>query len=291
MNGAFRWFLAAAGNQSAGSAAAVYKDAADYSHIAFDTVIQSGDSASDVYGVAIKPDGTKFYHVDGSEDLEEYNLSTAYDITSHGSRVAQVNLGTISSNRNTACTSIFFKPDGTKLFTTDVDDNFYIYSLSTAWDITTISYVGLFDMGNVLDLRGMYVSPDGTKFFGVDWRRDRVYRWSLSTAWDITTGTRDQASSLLDISSTISERIPRGFWMSDDGLKAYILGDYRNRITSFDLSTAWDITEIDGPSDSLLNIGSQETTPLSWCFSSDGRYIYVGGAAGNGVDQYDRGTV
>ena len=290
MNGAFRWFLAAAGNQSAGGAAAVYKDAADYSHIAFDTVIQSGDTASDIYGVAIKPDGTKFYHIDGAEDLEEYNLSTAYDITSHGSRVAQVNLGTISSNKNTDCTSIFFKPDGTKLFTTDVDDNAYQYSLSTAWDITTISYVKLFDMGNVRDLRGMYFSPDGTKFYGVDWRRDRVYRHDMTTAWDIGTASRTQVSSLLDINSTIDERTPRGFWMSDDGLKAYILGHFRNRIYSFDLTTAWDITEIDGPSDSLLNIGSQETGPLSWCFSSDGRYIYVGGAIGNGVDVWDRGA-
>ena len=287
MNGPFKWFLAAAGNQSAdGGTTAVYKDVGDYSHIAFDTV----NAGSNVYGVAIKPDGTKFYHIDGVEDLEEYNLSTAYDITSHGSRVAQVNLGTISSSKNTACTSIFFKPDGTKLYTTDVDDNAYQYSLSTAWDITTISYVQLFDMGNVRDVRGMYFSPDGTKFFGVDWRYDRVYRHDMTTAWDISTASRTSTSSFLDISSTISERTPRAFWMSDDGLKAYVLGDYRNRVYSFDLDTAWDITDIDGPSDSLLNIGSQETAPLSMCFSSDGRYMYIGGASGDGIDQYDRGA-
>ena len=122
MNGAFRWFLAAAGNQSGGGpTTAVYKDAADYSHIAFDTV----NAGSNVYGVAIKPDGTKFYHIDGAELLEEYNLSTAYDITSHGSRVAQVNLRTISGNRNADCTSIFFNPDGATLLNTDADDKFY----------------------------------------------------------------------------------------------------------------------------------------------------------------------
>ena len=42
MIGANRWFAAAAGNQPAGASAADYRNAGEYSHIAFDTVVQSG---------------------------------------------------------------------------------------------------------------------------------------------------------------------------------------------------------------------------------------------------------
>ena len=290
MNGASRWFLAAAGNQSADDGTtADYRDAADYSHVRFNTIINSGAASSDVYGVAIKSDGTQFYHVGTDELLEAYNLSTAYNINTHGNRVAATSLYSINSG-NGALTSIFFKPDGTALYTTDVDDNVYQYSLSTAWDITTISYVRAKDLGNVLNPNGIYFSPDGTKFFFTDWRRDYIYRYDMTTAWDISTSTRTGASRALDISATIRERAPRAVWLSDDGLKVYVVGTYRDTIYSFDLSTAWDITEIQGGADSSLYIGNKETVPLSMCFSSDGRYIYIGGGTGNGVDQYDRGA-
>ncbi len=76
--------------------------------------------------------------------------------------------------------------------------------------------------------------------------------------------------------------------MSDDGTKAYILGAGQDRIYHFDLSTAWDVSLINGSEDSFLSISSYETTPNAICFSSDGKHIYVGGAVGDGVDQFSR---
>ena len=293
MNGPFRWFLAAAGNQSGGGpTTADYREASEYTHIAFDTVVQSGDSGSDVLGVFIKPDGTKFYHMDTAEQVEEYNLSTAFDITSHGNRINRVNLRTLSSNQNAAGTSIFFKPDGTKMWCSDIDDCLYEYTLSTAWDISTISYTRRRSFTAQFDnFRGLYFSPDGTKVFGIDNRIDRVKRFNMSTAWDITTTTYHSQSSLLDVSSTINERTPICFWMSDDGLIAYVVGSTRDYIYSWDLDEAWDISgNLNRNADSFRYIRTQETSARCMCFSSDGRYIYIGGASGNGVDVWDRGT-
>ena len=106
MSNLAKYLMAAAGNTSSAGGSADYREASEYTHIAFDTVVGFGDSGSDVLGVFIKPDGTKFYHMDTAEQVEEYNLSTAFDITSHGNRINRVNLRTLSSNQNAAGTSI-----------------------------------------------------------------------------------------------------------------------------------------------------------------------------------------
>lgn len=279
-----KYLMAAVGNTSS-EEGVVYKDVDQYSHVRFDTMNAAGVN---VTGVFVHPDGTKFYHLAGVL-LKEMNLSTAFNISTHGSAVNTVNI-TSHHGGNSLPSGIFFKPDGTKLFITDNDDTLYAYSLSTAWDISTISSDGSKSLTGPFNLfRGPYFSPDGTKFFGIDPNLDRVKGFNLTTAWDISTiGSVVSTSSLLDISSTINEANPRGFWMSDDGTKAYIVGAGKDRIYHFDLSTAWDVSLINGPADSFLSISSYETTPNAICFSPDGKHIYIGGAVGDGVDQFSR---
>jgi len=283
--------MAAAGNTSSAEEVVDYREASEYTHIAFDTLTTSG--AGDVFGVFIKPDGTKFYHIDIGENLEEYDLSTPFDITSHGNRVNVVNIrgSSYSNGANAAARSIFFKPDGTKMWCADIDDSLYEYTLSTAWDISSISYTRSRSFAVEFDnFRGLYFSPDGTKLFGIDNGLDRVKRFTLSTAWDMTTETYHSQSSLLDISTTINEGTPTTFWMSDDGLIAYVVGSTRDYIYSWNLTTAWDITQINGDADSSLYIKTQEDAARAMCFSPNGRYLYIGGASGHGVDVWDRGA-
>lgn len=279
--------MAAAGNSSADTIVADYRDADEYLHDAFDTV----NSTNTVMAVAISRDGTKFYHLDPSENLKQYALSTPYDITSHGSQVATKNLGTLSSGANAFVTSLFFKPDGTRLFASDsIDDAVYEYSLSTAWSISTLSYVGSHSVSdNISGFRGIYFSPDGTKMFGISAAQKRAKRWDLSTAWDIS--TESYHSQSFSTRLELGERSPVGFWMSDDGTIAYILGTRFDRIYSFDLDPAWDMSDIRSSGlNSSIAIRNQEDSGTDICFSADGRYIYLGGTSGQGVDQYDRGT-
>lgn len=286
-----KYLMAAAGNTSSVEEGADYREASEYTHIAFDTLTTSG--AGDLLGVFIKPDGTKFYHIDVGENVEEYDLSTPFDITSHGSRVSVVNIRTssYSNGANAAARSIFFKPDGTKMWCADLDDFLYEYTLSTAWDTSTISYTRSRSFTAEFDaFRGLYFSPDGTKMFGIDDVLDRVKRFTLSTAWDMTTETYHSQSSLLDVSTTINEATPTTFWMSDDGLIAYVVGTTRDYIYSWNLTTAWDITQINRDADSSVYIGNQEQAARAICFSPNGRYLYIGGASGHGVDVWDRGA-
>ena len=288
-----KYLMAAAGNTSSAEEGADYREASEYTHIAFDTVVDSGATVGDLRGIFIKPDGTKLYHIDIGENLEEYNLSTPFDITTHSNRVSAVNIRTssYSNGDNAAATSIFFKPDGTKMWCADADDYLYEYSLSTAWDISTISYTRKRGYTVSFDFfRGLYFSPDGTKMFGIDSTLDRIKRFNLSTAWDITTGPYHSQSSLLDVSTTINEGTPVCFWMSDDGLIAYVVGSTQDYIYSWNLTTAWDITQINRAADSTVYIRNQEDAARDMCFSPDGRYLYICGASGHGVDVWDRGS-
>lgn len=281
-----KYLMAAAGNTSSTPASAVYKDANEYSHVRFDVM---NEGINNVVGVFIHPDGTKFWHM-AANDIKECNLSTAFDISTHGSILTTVDTANIQSG-NSGASGMFFKPDGTKLFVSDVDDFLYAYDLSTAWDISTMSSAGSKNLTAPFNnLRGPYFKPDGTKFFGIDPSLDKVKGFNLTTAWDISTiGSVVSESSLLDISTTINEPSSAGFWMSDDGMQAYICGYGNDKVYHFNLSTAWDVSSINSSADSVLDVSSFETSPISICFSSNGQHMYIGGGSDpEGVDQFSR---
>ena len=88
-------------------------------------------------GIFLKPDGTKVYICGFTGDeINEYDLSTAYDIST-----ASFNQLFSISTQETSARQVFFKPDGTIMYVIGViNDTVYQYTLSTAWDISTASY-------------------------------------------------------------------------------------------------------------------------------------------------------
>ena len=275
--------MAAAGNKET----VLYKDAADYSHVRFDRMNLTGSQRP--FGIFIHPQGTKFYLTQENISIKEMNLSTPYDISTRSSFTASLSLGT----GNDAPRSMFFKPDGTKLYIADIDDHLYEYTLTTAWDISTGSLTQSKDLQAPFEvLWGNFFKPDGTKFWGCDPSIDRVRSFDLTTAWDISTinaSSYDQ-SALLDV-SPLSETTPRSIWWSNDGTKVYIVGAGGDRVMMWNASTPWyttAITNSTGDPDSVLYISGFEGLPLSLCFSADGKYMYISGANGDGVDQFVR---
>lgn len=280
-----KYLMAAVGNSSA--EAVLYKDAADYSHVRFDRMNLTGTQRA--FGIFIHPEGTKFYLIQENISIREMNLSTPYDISTRSSFTASLSLGT----GNNGPRSMFFKPDGTKLYITDIDDHLYEYTLTTAWDISTGSFTGSKNLTAPFNvLWGNFFKPDGTKFWGCDPSIDRVRGFDLTTAWDISTinaSSYDQ-SALLDV-SPLSATVPRSLWWSSDGTKVYIVGAGRDDVMMWNASTPWDTTAITnstGDPDSVLSTSSFEGIPLSLCFSADGKYMYISGAHGDGVDQLVR---
>jgi hypothetical protein len=218
------------------------------------------------YGIEFKPDGTKMYVVGASgDDINEYNLSTAWDVST-----ASYSQNFSVSVQETNPHSVRFKPDGTKMFVSgNTGDDVNEYSLTTAWDVSTASYVQNFVTGDT-GQNAITFSDDGTKMYTMGYTLDYIKEWDLSTAWSLSTVTFVQDSGELAIS-------PYGIQLVDDN-KLYVLSTYSttDTVVGYTLNTDKDIRTIDGiiQGDSELNNSTYDL--LGGCgISADGTKFFV----------------
>ena len=85
-----------------------------------------------------KPDGTVLYMVGSTPDgIWQYNLSTAWDLSTASYANKTINVGTQDTNPS----ALALSPDGTKVYIGGYSSKtLYQYNLSTAWDLSTASY-------------------------------------------------------------------------------------------------------------------------------------------------------
>lgn len=141
-------------------------------------------------GLFFKPDGTKMYVVGSSSDaVKEYNLGTAWVL----STVSYVQTFSISF-QTLFPTGIFFKPDGTKMYISGSDTDpsghyVYEYNLSTAWNISSTSYLQRFDVASLIEnISDVFFKPDGTKAYIPGYfLNDKIVEVNLVTAWNVST--------------------------------------------------------------------------------------------------------
>ena len=263
-----------------------FDDAANYSYVR-NSAINTGTNS--VYACAISPDGTNFYTVSATRQLKQQSLSTPYDISSYGSATTV----TLDATNFQNPLSLVFKPDGTKLFIANgASSKVSICSLSTAWDISTLSYDTEFNFEVPTAYTGQaqdfIFSHDGTKCFVLDAGTEKIVRFDLNTAWDITSGFSATSNSGLLYPGGINEPLSRGMAFSNDGKKVYITGFSTDTLHSYNLTTAYDITGVSGAADSTLNFLAYEATVSCLRFSANGKYFYIGGNAGDDFTQFQR---
>lgn len=148
------------------------------------TLTYSGNSfsvsaqESSTRGLFFKPDGTKLYII-GSVAVKafEYNMSSAWDITT--ASYSGNNFSTAAQDSSARC--LFFKPDGTKMFVLGGSNSaVYEYSVSSAWDVTTASYVTSFSVvSQDSAIQGLFFKSDGTMMFVVGSATDTVFAYTL----------------------------------------------------------------------------------------------------------------
>lgn len=128
--------------------------------------------------VFFKPDGTSMFVVGSTNDtVYAYNLSSAWDITTASYSGNNFSV----ASQDVSPTSLFFKPDGTKMFVLGSStDAVYEYSLSSAWDITTAGYITSFSVvSQESSPNGLSFKPDGTMMFVVGQAADTVFAYTL----------------------------------------------------------------------------------------------------------------
>lgn len=154
---------------------------ATYDNVSF-SVFGQDDSSRDLF---FKEDGTKLYVIgSGSDSIHQYTLTAAWDISSATYDSAQLDVSGEQLVPNDLC----FKPDGTRVFIVGAtkDGLFsgtaHQYSLSTAWDVSSGSYDGVFlDVdAQATQPSGLNVKPDGTKMYIIaGLNTDQVFQYSL----------------------------------------------------------------------------------------------------------------
>ena len=199
--------------------------------------------------------GNKFYITGStSERLEQFSLSTAYDITSytHDGYLLLSTYG-IGDTKN-----VIWNNNGTKFFILDDSGNHVNeFSVSNAWDVTSGTITEL----NELDIGTQETTPediafnsDGTKMFIAGSSGDDINVYDLSTGFDTST-------SSFDTNYNVAATSVRSLEFSSDGTKLMVADSGLDYIYYYTLSTAFDLSTLSTAT--IIDMGPSEYPTVS----------------------------
>lgn len=105
-----------------------------------------------------------------------------------------------------------------------------------------------------------------------------------SNAWNVAYTVYSNTS----FSVLAQETGPTGVFFKPDGAKMYVIGTTGDDVNEYNLSTPWDISTAAYLQN--FSISAQELTPADLFFKPDGAKMYVVGAAGDDVNEYNLST-
>lgn len=224
--------------------------------------------------------GTKFYTVGASnDDVNEFSVSTAYDVTSTVTELNEFFVGSQESSPE----DIAFSSDGTKMFICGTSgDDINVYDLTTGFDTSTASFDTNYNVGST-GVRTMCFSPDGTKLMVGDTNSDVIYYYTLSTAFDLSTLS---TASTIDLSppemrvlagslNNIAIAELRSIRFNDDGTYLYVVDAH----SSYDKVIQVRLMEPYNPTKAALGYIDADhvgvSAPNSFEFNNDGTRVFI----------------
>ena len=222
-----------------------------------------GSEDDDATDIKFNSDGTKLFLAGaGDEEINEYNLSTAYDVST------SVHQNTYFNGDGLEFVAIAFNTDGTKLFIYDKTGNDSIkqYSLGSPFDLSNAvlqkEYTGTNNKtlakinGNP---QGLAFSSDGTKMYVTGKSTDKIKEFTLSTPFDLSNVTLESGG--YDLSDEIDE--PSGIAFSDDGSKLFVLDSKNNTanrdVSEYDLTCGFGVINCIDPTANKDDVASIES--------------------------------
>ena len=190
----------------------------------FSIPVQPGETYVGLSDMYISYDGYHLFYVEAySHNIVHHTLSTAWDITTASSSYTSYS----SSYGDT--TGVHFSPDGTQMFTWAKNRKINKFSLSTPWDLSTVSYVNSSGfISNAFSQKGLHISHDGKRVYVVDDYPDQIWQYNLTTPWDISSINSVGGDDLLDVSNIDSQ--PRQVFVNDSGTNLYWTGDQYGKV-------------------------------------------------------------
>lgn len=187
-------------------------------------------------GVFWKPDGLKLFIVTSADNIYQFTLTSAWDMTTASYDGAR----SISSDVSEPY-GLHFSSNGSKVFVMDYTGaHVSEFSLGTNWDVTATGWAhesdyatGSIDNGNLDYPDTFTMSNDGTKFYGTDGYY--IYQWTLDVAWDLSEGVTFNGTRSIGGSNIA------GLSFNSDGTQLVMSERGGDLIWVFSLSTAYDI--------------------------------------------------
>ncbi len=216
----------------------------------------------DATDIKFNSDGTKLFLAGTDEqEIDEYNLSTAYDVST------SVHQNTYFNGDGLSFIAIAFNTNGTKLFIYDATgtDSIKQYSLGSPFDLSYAvlqkQYIGTNSStlqainGNP---QGLAFSADGSKMYVTGVSAQKIKEFTLSTPFDLSNVKFEGG---YDLSGQIEE--PSGIAFSDDGSKLFILDSKNNAanrdVAEYDLSCGFGVVNCIDPTANKDDVASIET--------------------------------
>ena len=235
------------------------------------------DGSADIpNGIAFNPNGTKMFVSFQSDFINEYDLSTPFDISTHSyaGDSERCNLANGWSaeaydEEPTQTGDLTFSSDGLHIFiinrglnNTD-NDALWRYDLTKPFDVSTCTLAQEKDpdvlealngwrLGSIADnhkyhhAQGIAINPDGTKIFisfngagraGAASDKDSIREYSLSTPYDLSTLTHVDSAGIL-----LTQSNPDSIFFSDNGKRIFVTDHELYTVTQYSLSIAYDTT-------------------------------------------------
>lgn len=230
-------------------------------------------------GFFLKDDGTKLYVIGSTNDrVYQYTLSTAWDI----STASYDSISFSVSAQELTPTGVFIGDGGTKMYVIgSTGDDVNQYALSTAWDISTASFVRVSATVGDGTPGDVQFKSDGTKMYIIGLANDAIREFTLSTAWDVSTisFSKSYFVGTFDLNAT-------GLFFKPDGTEMYFSGFSTRTVYQLSLTTPWDSASVTG----RFYVGNEESVPNALYIKPDGLGMYVIGQTGDDVNEYSLST-
>jgi sugar lactone lactonase YvrE len=228
-------------------------------------------------GLVFNTDGTKMFVVGVTgDDVNEYDLSTAFDIST---AVYSQNFSVSAQDINPR--GLQFNNNGTKMFVMGFTGSaVYEYNLSTGFDISAAVYSQSFSV-SAQDTAptSLAFNNDGTKMFVLGSTGDDVNEYTLSTGFDVST-----ASYAHSFSVAAQDSGPTGIAFNADGTKMFVVGSTGDDVNEYSLSTSFDVSTASYVQN--FSVVSQDTNPQGIAFNNDGTKMFIVGATNDAVYEY-----
>jgi 6-phosphogluconolactonase (cycloisomerase 2 family) len=229
-------------------------------------------------GLFFKNDGLAMYTIGAAADtVFQYTLATAWDVgtASYASKSFSVAV------QETSPASVFFKPDGLKMYVLGGSgDDVNEYDLSTAWDVSTATFVRVSAGIGDTSPQGLWFKDDGLKMYVTGRSSLAIREFTLSTAWNVSTITFSKSLSVQFDSGL------NGVTFKDDGTRVYVTGQTNDTVYDIPVNTAWDV----GTARGFIYIGLTEGGPRGLHINNDGTLLYLSGNASANIRKFTLST-